>query len=59
MNALNLDVILSATLPMPAPYLDDPPKMLPAVLFTGIYNVLDFPAGAIPVDEYTEGDRVI
>ena len=43
---------------MLAPLLDDPPRLLPTLGYNGVYNVLDFPVGSVPVDNFTKKDEV-
>ena len=49
MDKLNIDLLLFGGFPFPAPPIKNPPRLLPAVPYNGIYNVLNFPAGSIPV----------
>jgi len=41
----------------PAPLLNDPPKLLPSLSYNGLFNVLDFPVGSIPVDNFSKKDE--
>ena len=43
---------------MLAPLLDDPPRLLPTLGYNGVYNVLDFPVGSVPIDNFTKKDEV-
>lgn len=53
-----IDVIIAPGFTFPAPRLKDPARLLPAINFTGVYNVLNFPVGSVPVDIYTKEDEV-
>ena len=41
-----------------APLAEYPPKLLPSLSYNGLYNVLDFPVGSVPVDNFTKQDEV-
>ena len=41
-----------------APLLEDPPHLLPSLSYNGLFNVLDFPVGSVPVDNFTKKDEV-
>ena len=41
-----------------APLAEYPPKLLPSLSYNGLYNVLDFPVGSVPVDNFTTQDEV-
>ena len=41
-----------------APPLSHPARLVPAVNFTAVYNVLNLPVGSIPITKYTKEDEV-
>ncbi|VDL14618.1 unnamed protein product [Hymenolepis diminuta] len=52
-----IDILLCPALPFPAPLEDTlDAMMLSALTFSTIYNLLDYPAGIVPVREVTEKD---
>ncbi len=56
--ASGLDVILSPVTAMPAPLASSPDFLLNTTLvYTGLFNVVDRPAGVVPVDLVSEADE--
>ncbi|XP_068223191.1 fatty-acid amide hydrolase 1-like [Palaemon carinicauda] len=53
-----LDVVLCPAFSMPAPPPSYPAKIMAAFITTCLYNLLDFPAGVVPVTRETEEDQV-
>ena len=43
---------------IPAPPLNHPARLVPAVNFTAVYNVLNLPVGSLPITRYTKEDEV-
>ena len=41
-----------------APPLSHPARLVPAVNFTAVYNVLNLPVGSIPITKYSKEDEV-
>ena len=58
MNDENIDLILHGGFPFPAPPAENPPKLLPAILYVGLYNLLNFPVGSMPFTKENETDQV-
>ena len=54
---LNLDVVIGPAFPHPAVPSHMPTRLLPSGTYTGIYNVLDFPAGVVPIRYATSQDE--
>nr|CDS15035.1 fatty acid amide hydrolase 1 [Echinococcus granulosus] len=55
--AAKIDVLLGPAFPFPAPLEGTPDVLLAgAVTFTSIYNLLDYPAGVVPVSKVNESD---
>ncbi|XP_046552489.1 vitamin D3 hydroxylase-associated protein-like isoform X1 [Haliotis rubra] len=57
MTKQKLDVILSPTMALPAIPLGKAAESTAAVTYTTLYNVLNFPAGSLPVTKVTEDDQ--
>ncbi|KAM7539544.1 hypothetical protein Aperf_G00000025176 [Anoplocephala perfoliata] len=52
-----IDVLLCPALPFPAPLESTPDAMiLSAITFSSIYNLVDYPAGIVPVRKVSESD---
>ncbi|CAG7786166.1 unnamed protein product [Allacma fusca] len=57
MHHQNLDLLLTPVFPVPALRLDDPPYLFLGVCYVALWNLVDFPAGVIPMG--TESGRNI
>ena len=55
---LELDVVIAPGFGIPAPLHEDPSRILPLTCWTNPYNVLNFPAGTVPVEVYSQEDKV-
>ncbi|KAK7078850.1 hypothetical protein SK128_026463, partial [Halocaridina rubra] len=53
----HLDVVLCPAFPMPAPPPSYPTKIMAASITTCLYNLLDFPAGVVPVTRENDDDQ--
>ncbi|XP_066986117.1 fatty acid amide hydrolase 1-like [Macrobrachium rosenbergii] len=54
----HLDIVLCPAFSMPAPPPSYPAKIMAAFITTCLYNLLDFPAGVVPVTRENEEDQV-
>ncbi|KAL7643325.1 UNVERIFIED_CONTAM: hypothetical protein RMT77_006617 [Armadillidium vulgare] len=52
-----IDLLLSPVYPIPAPQEEIPMKIIPACVYTFIYNYLDFPSGTLSVTKETDEDQ--
>ena len=55
----NIDVVIAPGFAFPAPPLKHPARLVPATSYTSVYNVMDFPAGSVPVTRVISEDEVI
>ncbi|WKY13638.1 hypothetical protein Q1695_004458 [Nippostrongylus brasiliensis] len=55
-KSLGLDAVICPTFPVPAVPHDYPSRMPSAASYTALYNLLDFPAGAVPAGKVTQQD---
>ena len=55
----NIDVVIAPGFAFPAPPLKHPARLVPASSYTSVYNVMDFPAGSVPVTRVISEDEVI
>ena len=55
---LGLDVVIAPGFPQPAPPTEDPGRLTLLTCYTNVYNVMQLPVGTVPVDTYTNQDRV-
>jgi len=55
---LQLDVLLAPGFSLPAPLHRYPEKLLPNAFTTMLYNLLNFPAGVVPVTRESEQDQL-
>ncbi|CAJ0959426.1 unnamed protein product, partial [Mesorhabditis belari] len=56
MQKLGLDAILCPVTVTPAPHHEVPVKLFAVVSYTGVFNLLDFAAGTVPVTQVTKAD---
>ena len=54
----NIDVVIAPGFAFPAPPVKHPARLVPAVSYTAAYNVVDFPAGTVPVTRVIPEDEV-
>ena len=54
----NIDVVIAPGFAFPAPPVKHPARLVPAVAYTAAYNVVNFPAGTVPVTRVTSEDEV-
>ena len=57
-QAQGVDVIVAPGFAFPAPPVNHPARLVPAVSYTAAYNVLDFPAGSVPITKVIPEDEV-
>lgn len=57
-QAKGIDVVIAPGFVFPAPPVKHPARLIPAVSYTASYNVLDFPAGSVPVTRVVPQDEV-
>ena len=57
MEEQGIDVLIGPALACPAPLLDDPREILGASAYTTIYNVLNWPAGVLPISKVSQADQ--
>ena len=55
---LDLDVLIAPGFGTPSMPVKDPARLVPLTAYTNVYNVLDLPAGSLPVEVYTQDDQV-
>ena len=55
---LDLDVLIAPGFGTPSMPLKDPARLVPLTAYTNVYNVLDLPAGSLPVEVYSQDDQV-
>ncbi|XGW06268.1 hypothetical protein V3C99_016519 [Haemonchus contortus] len=55
-KSLGIDALICPTFPVPAVPHRFPSRMSSAATYTGLYNLLDFPAGAVPAGKVTSED---
>ena len=58
MQKLNIDLLLFGGFPFPAPPIKNPPRLIPAVPYNGVYNILNFPVGILPITKESQEDQV-
>ncbi|CAJ0570092.1 unnamed protein product, partial [Mesorhabditis spiculigera] len=56
MQKQGIDAVLSPVTVTPAPHHEVPVKLFSVISYTGIYNLLDFAAGTVPVTHVTQKD---
>ena len=54
----NIDVVIAPGFAFPAPPVKHPARLVPAVSYTAAYNIVDFPAGTVPVTRVMPEDEV-
>jgi len=54
----NIDVVIAPGFAFPAPPVKHPARLVPAVAYTAAYNVVNFPAGTVPVTRVTSEDEI-
>ena len=54
----NIDVVIAPGFAFPAPPVKHPARLVPAVSYTAAYNIVDFPAGTVPVTRVIPEDEV-
>ena len=57
-NEMELDVVIAPGYACPAPGESDPAKFRSSAVYTAMYNVLNFPVGAVPVTRENQQDQV-
>merc|ERR1712110_1091184 len=57
-NEAGIDIVIAPGFTFPAPPLNHPARLVPAVNFTAVYNVLNLPVGSLPITRYTKEDVV-
>ncbi|VDO58667.1 unnamed protein product [Haemonchus placei] len=55
-KSLGIDALICPTFPVPAVPHRFPSRMSSAATYTGLYNLLDYPAGAVPAGKVTSED---
>jgi hypothetical protein len=53
-----IDVVIAPGFVFPAPPVKHPARLVPCVSYTAAYNVLDFPAGCVPITRVIPQDEV-
>lgn len=56
-NDLGLDCVIAPGFAYPAPPITNPARLVPAVSYTAAYNVVDFPAGSVPISRVNQDDQ--
>ncbi len=55
----NIDVVIAPGFVFPAPPIKNPARLVPAISYTCAYNMIDFPAGSMPVTRVIKQDEVV
>ena len=56
--AEGIDAVIAPGFVFPAPPIKNPARLVPAISYTAAYNMVDFPAGSLPVTRVTSADEV-
>ncbi len=55
----NLDVVICPGFTYPAPPITNPGRIVPAICYPAVFNVLDFPVGVVPITRVNDQDQVM
>ena len=56
--AENLDIVLCPGFTYPAPPTENPGRLVPAISYPCVFNVIDFPVGTVPITRVNDQDQV-
>jgi hypothetical protein len=61
MNQMNVNVVFclhKTGFTYPAPPIKNPGRIIPAICYPAVFNVIDFPAGTVPITRVNDQDQV-
>ena len=55
----HLDVVICPGFTYPAPPITNPGRIVPAICYPAVFNVIDFPVGVVPITRVNDQDQVL